>query len=59
MRKFFNLEISQQSATERYIQINSFPTYKITDKQGNILDIKVDARDLNSLEDLVKMILGK
>ena len=25
----------------------------------NILDIKVDARDLNSLEDLVKMILGK
>ena len=55
----FNLEISQQSAIERYLQINSFPTYKITDKQGNILDIKVDARDLNSLEDLVKMILGK
>ena len=55
----FNLETPQQSAIERYLQINSFPTYKITDKQGNILDIKVDARDLNSLEDLVKMILGK
>ena len=55
----FNLDTQQQSAIERYLQINSLPTYKITDKQGNILDIKVDARDLNSLEDLVKMILGK
>ncbi|MCQ2258076.1 MAG: TlpA family protein disulfide reductase [Bacteroidaceae bacterium] len=55
----FNLEIPQQSAIERYLQVTAFPTYKIVDPQGNILDIKVDARDLDSLEGLVKLILGK
>jgi len=55
----FNLESAQQSAIERYLQVTAFPTYKIVDQQGNILDIKVDARNLDSLEDLLKMILGK
>ena len=55
----FNLEHEQQNAIERYLQVTAFPTYKIVDQQGNILDIKVDARDLNSLENLIKLILGK
>lgn len=55
----FNLESEQQSAIERYLQITGYPTYKIADKQGNILDVKVDARDLDSTEELIKMILGK
>lgn len=35
---------------ESFLQVHSFPTYKIVDKQGNILDIKVDARSLDTLE---------
>lgn len=38
------------------LQVHSFPTYKIVDKQGNILDIKVDARSLDALEKIVKKL---
>lgn len=55
----FNLKHEQQSAIERYLQVTGFPTYKIVDKEGNILDIEVDARNLYSLENLIKTILGK
>ena len=29
----------QQSAIERYLSVNSFPTYKLIDKEGNIHDL--------------------
>ena len=32
----YNLPKDQQSAIERYLNVNSFPTYKLIDKQGNI-----------------------
>ena len=54
----FNLPSTQQSAIERYLQINSFPTYKIVDRQGHVLDIKVDARNLDALEELVRTVGG-
>lgn len=54
----FNLLPTQQSAIERYLQINSFPTYKIVDRQGHVLDIKVDARNLEALEELVRTVGG-
>lgn len=52
----FNLPEEQQSAIERFLKVNAFPTYKIVDKQGNILDIKIDARDLNALGNLIKAL---
>ncbi len=55
----FNLPSDQQKAIERYLKVTAFPTYKIVDKQGNVLDIDVDARNLNSLEELVKMMQEK
>ena len=52
----FNLPNEQQSAIERYLKVKSFPTYKLVDPQGNVLDIKVDARNLKELEELIKML---
>ena len=55
----FNLPRDQQEAVERYLQVTAFPTYKIVDKQGNILDIEMHSLDLNSLEELVRMMHEK
>lgn len=52
----FNLPAEQQSAIEHYLQVYSFPTYKLVDKNGNVLDLQVHARDLNGLEELVKTL---
>ena len=35
----YNLPPDQQSAIERYLSVNSFPTYKLIDKEGNIHDL--------------------
>ena len=52
----FNLPQEQQSAIERYLKVNSFPTYKLVDPQGNVLDMKVDARNLKALEEVIKIL---
>lgn len=50
----YNLPREQQSAIERYLDIHAFPTYKLFDREGNLLDIQVDARNLNALESLLQ-----
>ena len=50
----YNLPREQQSAIESYLGINAFPTYKLFDREGNLLDIKVDARNLDYLESLLQ-----
>ena len=35
----YNLPEEQQSAVENYLNIHSYPTYKLIDKQGNIHDL--------------------
>lgn len=48
----------QQTAIEHYLGVNSFPTYKLIDRDGNILDVNADPRDLNALENLLKTMNG-
>ena len=50
----FNLEPTEQKAIEQYFQVNSFPSYYLIDKAGNLLPYKVDARDLNNLARLLE-----
>lgn len=50
----YNLPEDQQQAIENYIGVSGFPTYKLFDHEGNMLDMKVDARNLNNLEKLLK-----
>ena len=55
----FNLPREQQKAVENYIRINGYPTYKLVDQDGNLLDVNADPRDLDALEGLLKRMFGK
>ena len=52
----YNLPQEQQSAIERHLDVHSFPTYKLFDRNGNLLDLKVDPRDLEGLARLLEQI---
>lgn len=52
----YNLPDKQQDAIERFLGVSSFPTYKLIDRGGNILDVNADPRDLEALKRLLKMI---
>ena len=52
----YNLPTEQQAAIEHYLGVNSYPTYKLIDRNGNILGVNADPRDLNALEGVIKMI---
>lgn len=52
----YNLEPAEQNAIEQYFQVSSFPSYYLIDKDGRLLPYKVDARDLDALEELIKRI---
>ena len=53
----YNLPDAQQKAVENYLQINAFPTYKLFDQQGNLLDINADPRHLERFKDLIDRIV--
>lgn len=55
----YNLPAEQQKAIERYLNVSSFPTYKLFDREGRLLDIKVDARDLDKLENIIRQLSGQ
>ncbi|MBR2886593.1 MAG: redoxin, partial [Bacteroidales bacterium] len=52
----YNLPDDQQAAIERYLDVHSWPTYKLFDRNGNLLNIDIDARNLNELEKLLKKL---
>lgn len=55
----FNLPREQQSAIETYLQVTAFPTYKLIDPEGRVLDLKVDPRNLDQTEELLRKLMGK
>ena len=54
----YNLPTEQQTAIEHFLGVNSYPTYRLIDRDGNILDVNADPCDLNALENLLKMMNG-
>ena len=52
----YNLPDIQQRAVGEYLKIDGYPFYRVVDRSGNILDIEVDARDLDKLENLIKAL---
>jgi hypothetical protein len=52
----YNLAHEQEMALEKYIKVRGYPTYKLVDKQGNLLEDGVDARNLDALEKLLKKL---
>jgi len=55
----YNLPEVQQRAIENYLNVHGFPTYKLIDELGNILDVNADPRDLDGLENLLKTMTNK
>ena len=49
----YNLPVEQQAAIERHLNVHSWPTYKLFNRDGNLLDLDVDARDLDNLAKLL------
>jgi len=52
----YNLPGDQQDAIERYLDVHSFPTYKLFDRDGNLLDLDVDPRNIESLARLLEQL---
>ena len=55
----YNLPADQQTAIERYLKVNSWPTYKLFDREGRLLDLQVDPRHLYDLKTLLKQLSAK
>ena len=49
----YNLPAEQQAAIERHLNVHSWPTYKLFNRDGNLLDLNVDPRDLENLARLL------
>ena len=52
----YNLPAEQQSAIERHLDVNSFPTYKLFNRDGDLLDLEIDARDYEGLARLLEQM---
>ena len=55
----YNLPADQQSAVENFLKVHSFPSYRLIDADGNIIDMRVDARDLEGLKKLLNKMEKK
>lgn len=55
----YNLPDEQQMAIERYLNVRQFPTYKLFDREGHLLDLTIDARNLDDLERMLERLSGQ
>ncbi len=52
----YNLPVDQQSAVENFLHVNAFPTYKLIDRNGNVLDVNADPRDLEGIARILEQM---
>ena len=50
----YNLPEDQQQAIENFVKITGYPTFKLIDREGNLLDVNADPRDLEGLARLLE-----
>ena len=55
----YNLPEDQQTAIEHYLNVHAFPTYKLIDRNGNVLDVNANPNDLESLARLLEQFSKK
>lgn len=51
-----NLPSDQQSAVEDFLKVNSYPSYFLIDREGHLLEVNADPRNLDQFEELVKKV---
>ena len=52
----YNLPADQQSAVEHFLGISTFPTYKLIDRSGTILEVNANPRNLETLIRLLEQL---
>lgn len=52
----YNLPAEQQRAVELFLKVNKYPSYYLIDRNGHLLEVNADPRDLNRFEELVRSI---
>ena len=55
----YNLPAEQQEAIERFLNVKAWPTYKLFDREGRLLDLNVDPRRLDDLARLLERMSEK
>ncbi|MCR5534812.1 MAG: TlpA family protein disulfide reductase [Bacteroidaceae bacterium] len=50
----YNLPEDQQQAIEHFVKITGYPTFRLIDREGNLLDVNADPRDLEGLARLLE-----
>ncbi|MBE6332288.1 MAG: hypothetical protein E7070_08305 [Bacteroidales bacterium] len=55
----YNLPAEQQSAIENFLNIHSFPSYRLIDRDGTMLDVNADPRMLDALAKMLEKMTGK
>lgn len=50
----YNLPVPQQTAIEKYLKVNKFPSYFLFDKEGNLVPVNADPRDLDAFAQMMK-----
>lgn len=52
----YNLPAEQQEAIEKYLKVDCYPSYRLFDREGNLLQVNPDPRDLDSLKRLLERL---
>ena len=52
----YNLPADQLAAVERFLRVRSFPSYRLIDRDGTVLDVNADPRNLEGLARLLKNV---
>ena len=52
----YNLPAEQQAAIERHLNVHSWPTYKLFNRNGDLLDLNVDPHHLEELARLLEQM---
>ena len=52
----YNLPAEQQAAIEQFLNVHAWPTYKLFNRDGQLLDLQVSAFDLDNLERLLEQM---
>lgn len=54
-----NLPAQQQEAIQKYLEVDRYPSYRLFDRKGNLLDIPVDPINIVSLKNTLERLSGK
>lgn len=55
----YNLPQAQQTAIENHLKVRGYPSYRLLDREGSLLDVNADPRDLKAFAKMAAEIFGE